>query len=241
LHNYNFFKEIHLENQPQNITPVIILAGGFGTRLSAVVKNVPKPMAPVKGKPFLHYIFQKLQQQNIRQVILSVGYLKEVIQDFFQDNYLGISVLYSVENEPLGTGGGIKNACALIADDAFVLNGDTYFDIELSRLDKSADIAVALKPMSHFDRYGTVELNDNQQIISFSEKQFCEYGLINGGVYYLKKKIFNQIDTPQKFSFEKDILEKHIKDLNIKGNVFDNYFMDIGIPEDYELIMNYEF
>ena len=140
-------------------TPVIILAGGFGTRLSAVVKDLPKPMANINGKPFLHYIFQSLQRQNIENVILSVGYKHEIIQDYFQDNYLGIAIKYAIETEPLGTGGAIKHAFSFVDDDAFVLNGDTFFDVDLSKLrnDKS-DLSIALKPMKNFDRYGTVEL-----------------------------------------------------------------------------------
>jgi D-glycero-alpha-D-manno-heptose 1-phosphate guanylyltransferase len=216
-------------------TPVIILAGGFGTRLSTVVKDVPKPMAPINGKPFLHYIFKELQHQKIKQVVLSVGHLKEVIQDYFQDSYLGISIQYAIENEPFGTGGGIKHAFNFVEDDAFVLNGDTFFDIELSKLKKTdADISIALKPMFNFDRYGTVELNNENRIVSFNEKKYCEHGLINGGVYYFKKSLFDKIETERKFSFEKDILEKHLHHLQIQGTVFDNYFIDIGIPEDYK-------
>jgi D-glycero-alpha-D-manno-heptose 1-phosphate guanylyltransferase len=116
-----------------------------------------------------------------------------------------------------------------------VLNGDTFFDIELSKLKKTdADISIALKPMFNFDRYGTVELNNENRIVSFNEKKHCEHGLINGGVYYFKKSLFDKIETEKKFSFEKDILEKHLHHLQIQGTVFDNYFIDIGIPEDYK-------
>lgn len=216
-------------------TPVILLAGGFGTRLSSIVKDVPKPMASINGKPFLHYIFENLYQQHIQKVVLSVGHLKEVIQDFFQDNYLGIKIQYAVENEPLGTGGGIKHAFSFVEDDAYVLNGDTFFDIELRKLKNNiADISIALKPMFDFERYGTVELNKENSIISFHEKKYCNQGLINGGIYYFRKSLFNKIETPEKFSFEKEILEKHLTDLKIQGMIFDNYFIDIGIPEDYE-------
>jgi len=216
-------------------TPVIILAGGFGTRLSTVVKDVPKPMAPINDKPFLHYIFKELEHQNIKNVVLSVGHLKEVIQDFFQDNYLGISIQYAIENEPLGTGGGIKHAFSFVEEDAFVLNGDTFFDINLSTLkNEDADITLALKPIFNFDRYGTVEVDEAQRIISFNEKKHCEHGLINGGVYYFKKSLFDKIETDFRFSFEKDVLEKHLSDLQIQGKIFDNYFIDIGIPEDYK-------
>jgi D-glycero-alpha-D-manno-heptose 1-phosphate guanylyltransferase len=219
----------------KNQTPVIILAGGFGTRLSTVVKDVPKPMAPINSKPFLHYIFKELQHQHIKNVVLSVGHLKEVIQDFFQDNYLGIAIQYAIENEPLGTGGGIKHAFNFVDDDAYVLNGDTFFDIELAKIkNEDAAITLALKPMFNFDRYGTVEVDEAQRIISFNEKKHCEHGLINGGVYYFKKSLFDTIDTDFKFSFEKDVLEKHVSDLHIQGKIFDNYFIDIGIPEDYK-------
>ena len=221
-------------------TPVIILAGGFGTRLSAVVKDLPKPMANINGKPFLHYIFQSLQRQNIENVILSVGYKHEIIQDYFQDNYLGIAIKYAIETEPLGTGGAIKHAFSFVDDDAFVLNGDTFFDVDLSKLrnDKS-DLFIALKPMKNFDRYGTVELNAANKIISFNEKKQCESGIINGGVYYLKKSLFDKIKTATKFSFEKDILEKHVLGLHFQGIIFDSYFIDIGIPEDYEKAQKY--
>ena len=192
-------------------------------------------MALINDKPFLHYIFKALQQQNIENVILSVGYKHEIIQDFFKDNYLGITVKYAIENEPLGTGGAIKHAFSFVDDDAFVLNGDTFFDVDLSKLkNENADISIALKPMQHFDRYGTVELNAANRIISFNEKKQCESGLINGGVYYFKKSLFDNIHTPTKFSFEKDILEKHVSDLHFDGIIFDSYFIDIGIPEDYE-------
>ena len=192
-------------------------------------------MAPINGKPFLHYIFQELQHQKIKNAVLSVGHLKEVIQDFFQDNYSGIDIQYAIETEPLGTGGGIKNAFNFVNDDAFVLNGDTFFDIDLSKIkNENADISLALRPMFDFDRYGTVELDETQRIISFNEKKHCEHGLINGGVYYFKKSLFDKIETDTKFSFEKDVLEKHLNDLQIQGKIFDNYFIDIGIPEDYE-------
>lgn len=191
-------------------------------------------MAPINGKPFLHYIFEELQAQNIQEVILSVGYLHEIIQDYFKENYLGINIKYSIENEPLGTGGGIKQAFVLVDNAAFVLNGDTFFDIDLSKLIiNDADISMALKPMFEFDRYGTVELNAENNIISFNEKKYCEHGLINGGVYYFRKSLFSKVETAKKFSFEKDILEKHLDSLIIQGKIFDNYFIDIGIPEDY--------
>jgi D-glycero-alpha-D-manno-heptose 1-phosphate guanylyltransferase len=214
-------------------TPAIILAGGFGTRLNSVIKDVPKPMAPINGKPFLHYIFKSLQAQQVPKAILSVGYLNHVINDYFGPKYLGVEIEYATETEPLGTGGGIRHAFSRVEQDAYVLNGDTFFDIELKRLRTDRDLSIALKKMHHFDRYGTVELDGQQRIIAFHEKKSCNEGWINGGVYYFRKDLFSKIKTEEKFSFEKDVLEQNVGMLYMQGVTFENYFIDIGIPEDY--------
>lgn len=224
--------------------PAIILAGGLGTRLRNVVKDLPKPMAPVNGKPFLHYAFMYLKQQGISRVILSVGFRSDSIMEYFGDNYHGISIMYMEEKEPLGTGGGIYHAASLCDEDAFILNGDTFFDVDLKELQNfynlhKADIALALKPMTNFERYGTVHANADDRITQFAEKQATEQGLINGGVYLLSKDCFHKIEDmrnkplPQKFSFETEILEKYVGELKFYGKAFNNYFIDIGIPEDY--------
>lgn len=218
--------------------PVIILAGGLGTRLSSVVKDLPKPMAPVAGKPFLHYIFASLQKQGIKNVILSVGYRYEAIQEFFGSSYLDIDIQYSIEQEPLGTGGGIKQAFDYVTDYAYVLNGDTFFDVPLEDLSNTyfiehADMVLVLKPLTKFDRYGTVEANPNFRVTAFKEKEYKEEGLINGGVYFFGKKLWSEIDTEQKFSFEKEVLEKYVEEKQFYGKINDGYFIDIGIPEDY--------
>ena len=225
--------------------PAIVLAGGLGTRLRSVISDMPKPMAPVCGKPFLHFIFLYLQKQCITDVVLSVGYRSETIQEFFGSKYADINIRYAIENEPLGTGGGIAQAMAMIDSDAFVLNGDTFFDVDLSGLYEfyqkgNCDIALALKRMYHFDRYGTVEVGNQDRVLQFHEKQYRTEGLINGGVYVLSKYLFKKVEEieesplPQKFSFEKDILEKHLLPLHYHGKEFKGYFIDIGIPEDYQ-------
>jgi len=220
-------------------SPAIILAGGLGTRLRPVISDLPKPMAPVNGKPFLHNIFQYLVRQQINEVVLSVGYKNEVIQNFFGDNYAGIAIKYSVEIEPLGTGGGIKQAFELVNDFAFVINGDTFFDVELAALKEfyghsNCDMALSLKQLQNFDRYGTVKLDKEQRIQEFTEKQLMSEGLINGGVYYLSKKLFDKVEVSNKFSLEKDVLEKYVHTLKFYGKTFGGYFIDIGIPEDYQ-------
>lgn len=206
-------------------------------------------MAPVNGKPFLHYVFLYLKAQGVRNVILSVGYKAESIRSYFGDTYNGISILYMEEETPLGTGGGIYHAISLTDGPAYVLNGDTFFDVDLKSLysyytNKQADLVLSLKPMKNFDRYGTVNINGDERIKSFEEKKFLEEGLINGGVYLMSKDCFGKIEVqmekllPRKFSFEKDILEKQVDFLKLYGKTSDSYFIDIGIPEDYEKVQN---
>jgi D-glycero-alpha-D-manno-heptose 1-phosphate guanylyltransferase len=214
----------------------IVLAGGFGTRLQKVVNNVPKPMAPINDKPFLFYLLKFLQKNSIDRVILSVGYKWEIIKEYFGEKFDNIDLIYSMENEPLGTGGAIKKALSYLENDqSYVLNGDTFFNISLNelRLNKNSKIILALKKMQNFDRYGNVKIDDNGSIIAFEEKKFTENGNINGGIYFLRKNIFDEFDLPKKFSFE-EFLEENYKKLNAKGKIFNNYFIDIGIPKDYE-------
>ncbi|EAH5200876.1 D-glycero-D-manno-heptose 1-phosphate guanosyltransferase, partial [Campylobacter upsaliensis] len=170
----------------------IILCGGLGTRLRAVVKDVPKPMASVGGKPFLEFIFEFLKKQGVKSVILAVSYKYEVIQEYFKDSFLGIKIRYSIEKEPLGTGGAIKEALKLCEEEQiFVLNGDSIFEIDLKNLRlNGAKICLALKKMFDFERYGAVSIDESGEIVEFKEKSFCKEGLINGGIYLLKRDIF---------------------------------------------------
>lgn len=211
----------------------IILCGGLGTRLKSVIKDVPKPMALINDKPFLEFIFEYLKKQGIKEVILAVSYKYEVIQEYFKDEFLDIKIKYSIEKEPLGTGGAIKEALKFIKNEAYVLNGDTFFDIDLSKLKlNGSKICFALKQMNDFDRYGTVNINKQGFVLSFEEKIFKKQGLINGGIYLLTKDIFNKFDLEKKFSFE-EFLQENYEKLKAKAHIFDDYFIDIGVPEDY--------
>lgn len=211
----------------------IILAGGLGTRLKSVVKDLPKPMAPICDKPFLQYILEFCFKNGISNVVLAVSYKWEIIKDYFSDNYKGIKLTYSVEDEPLGTGGAIKQALKYIGQkECYIINGDTFFDIELKKMYlNDAKICFALKEMREFERYGNVKV-DNGCIVSFEEKSFCEKGYINGGIYLLDKSIFDDFTLESKFSFE-EFIEANFKALKAKAIIFDDYFIDIGIPEDY--------
>ncbi|WP_086249319.1 D-glycero-D-manno-heptose 1-phosphate guanosyltransferase [Campylobacter vicugnae] len=217
----------------------IILCGGLGTRLRSVISDVPKPMAPINNKPFLAFVLEYLKKQNISRVVLAVSYKYEIIQEYFGNSYLGMQILYSIEKEPLGTGGAILEALNLInSDSCYVLNGDTFFDVNLDRLKlDDSDICVALKPMKNFDRYGSVDIDNNSYISAFNEKKFTSNGLINGGVYLIKKNIFNSFNLPNKFSFE-EFFQENFLIFNAKATVFDDYFIDIGIPQDYKAFID---
>ena len=211
----------------------IILAGGLGTRLRSVVSEVPKCMAPVGGNPFLQYQLEWLSRFDISHVVLSVGYLKEVIEEFVASREWPFKVSYAVEKEPLGTGGGIRLALSRCkGKKVFVLNGDTFFNVDLNALTFTAPVTLALKPMRDFDRYGAVDW-DGDLVEAFHEKAHCAEGLINGGVYAIDRTTLDMSLFPKKFSFEQEVLEP-LADYGLVAGVVDNgYFIDIGIPEDY--------
>ena len=211
----------------------VILAGGLGTRLRSVVSEVPKCMAPVDGKPFLQYMLEWLSRFDVSHVVLSVGYLREVIFAFIDSREWPFEISYAVEEEPLGTGGGIRLALTKCREDrVIVLNGDTFFNVDLKALTFAAPVTLALKPMRDFDRYGAVDLAGGL-VTGFHEKTACTEGLINGGVYALVRSRLDLAFYPGRFSFEKDLLEPLAAARLVAGQVQEAYFIDIGIPEDY--------
>lgn len=223
------------------IKEVIILAGGFGTRLQKVVADVPKPMAPVNGKPFLQYILDYCIQQGIESVVLSTGYKHEVIFSHFGTHYKSLQIQYAHEQEPLGTGGGIQLALQKCSDDnVVVLNGDTFFDVDLQALESQhikaqSEFSIAAKKMYHFNRYGIIQTKDNR-ITAFEEKRAVHEGIINAGVYIINREKFLAMQLPQKFSMEKEYMEKYFSSKHFYAFEFNGYFIDIGIPEDYEKV-----
>ncbi len=214
----------------------IVLAGGLGTRLREVVKDLPKPMARVKDKPFLEYILNYLNKNGITRVILSVGYKWDTIKEYFGNKFKKIEIIYSIENEPLGTGGALKKALSLCKqDNVYIINGDTFFNINLKDLElrNNSKILLCLKYMKNFNRYGCVEIDDNGFVTTFTEKEDKDFGNINGGIYLISKNIFNEYNLEEKFSFE-DFIKSNFRELKVFAQIFDGYFIDIGIPEDYQ-------
>jgi D-glycero-alpha-D-manno-heptose 1-phosphate guanylyltransferase len=222
------------------ITECIILAGGLGTRLRSAVPDLPKAMAPVAGKPFLSYVIDGLRMQGIRRFVFSLGYMHEVIEQFLREQYPTLDYTTIIEPEPFGTGGAIQLALqAAHTDHVLITNGDTLFRADVISLEElhrrvDSECTLALKPMQDFDRYGCVEIDEQNQVVSFREKQHYTEGLINGGLYLLNRQAFLKRTFPVKFSFEKDYLEAFIANGSFYAVPSDAYFIDIGIPHDFE-------
>lgn len=221
------------------IKEAIILAGGFGTRLRESLPDLPKSMAPVNGRTFLFYLINYLRSQGIEKIIFSLGFKHEIIETYLNANFSTLDFECVIEREPLGTGGAILASCYKVSErTVLIVNGDTIFKIDLQKAitehnKHQSDCTLLLKPMENFDRYGVVELNEDDSIKSFKEKQFYKSGLINGGVYIVNTEQLLAEEMPARFSFEKDYLEKYSDTRRIYGSVQNGYFIDIGIPEDY--------
>ncbi|MDI9364560.1 MAG: nucleotidyltransferase family protein [Flavobacterium sp.] len=220
----------------------IILAGGLGTRLRSVINQQPKVLAPVAGKPFLYWLITYLQKQGVNNFVFSLGYLHEQVELFLMDEFPALNYQVVIEDEPLGTGGAIKlclNFCN--EEDIILANGDTFFELDIDAfyrnfIETSSNCSIALTPMQHFDRYGSVTITNENIITEFNEKRYCETGLINTGLVLFKKSVFEAKTSSvgNKFSFEKDFIEPNISNLKVTGFITGGYFIDIGIPEDYQ-------
>jgi D-glycero-alpha-D-manno-heptose 1-phosphate guanylyltransferase len=220
-------------------TTAILLAGGLGTRLRSVVADLPKPMAPVCNKPFLHYVFAQLQQAGITHVVLSVGYKWETISAYFGNKYDNITIDYCIETEPLGTGGAIKAALHYCnTNNVAVLNGDSIFNFDLKSFLAStaqAPVLMAVRAIDNASRYGTISINTENTITQFIEKTGLEQaGIINTGIYLINKNhFFNNCPVQDKFSIEQDYFAHIVTHNQIQGVLGNGYFIDIGIPEDF--------
>lgn len=218
-----------------------MLAGGFGTRLAHVVPDVCKPMAPVAGRPFLRFIMDQLAAAGFDRVVVADGYRREQIEGFFGSAYRGMAVEYSPENTPLLTGGAVKRALGRCRSNwVFVLNGDTWLDVDFAAMEaaacdapENAPAVIAVKRMRDFERYGTVDVDADGALSAFHEKRPCEEGLINAGVYLLRGDALDGM--PEKFSLESDYFEHVVGDGALRAVECTGGFIDIGVPEDYEL------
>jgi len=223
----------------------VFLAGGRGTRLQSVVSDRPKPLADINGKPFLYYLLAyNLKYNLIDKIILSIGYKKEMISDYFGTSFQGIPIVYSLEEEPLGTGGAILNSLKYSdSNEILVFNGDSFFELDLNQFvyqsrQRNRPFSIALSEMENFDRYGSVDFDENY-IIKFQEKKFMTKGFINTGIYLLEKNIFKNYSLGSVFSIESDFLQNFTKEIGISYFIQKAFFVDIGIPEDYYKFIDY--
>ena len=220
---------------------LIILAGGFGTRLRQVVADVPKPMAPVGERPFLAFVLDALVPQGITRIILSVYHQSEVIESYFGQSYLGVPVNYVKEPEPLGTGGAIKYVMQTLQlkahQPALVVNGDTSLELNVSEFlamhqKQQRLISMALALVMDTSRYGAVLVRGGC-VSAMCEKGQEGEGLINAGAYLIEPALWQHIITPKAFSFEQAVLTEHLAKLLPAAFIAQGQFIDIGIPKDY--------
>jgi len=216
----------------------IVLAGGLGTRLRGVVPDLPKPLAPVNGRPFLAIVLEQLSAQGFASVVLSVGYRHELIRQAFGDRFGGLALVYAVEDRPLGTGGAIRLAARQCGDaDVFVLNGDSYADLDFADMQAThcearVSLTVCAVEVPDAARYGRVLVRDSR-ITGFAEKGAAGPGLINAGIYLMRRNLLEVPDLPEVFSFERDVLEARLGELRPLAYPARGRFIDIGVPEDY--------
>ena len=217
----------------------LILAGGFGTRLGKLTEETPKPMLLVDKRPFVEYLVVNLKKCGIHNIIFSTGYFSKKIINFFGDgSAYGINISYVEERNPLGTGGAVKNAYSYLDSEFLVLNGDSLFDInykilsDLLRADENALVSIALRETEDVSRYGCVKIS-GLYVKAFNEKSLNKAsGLINGGVYLMKKEVLDFF-SEGKSSLEEDWFPK-LADMNkLLGKKIDGYFIDIGILDDF--------
>jgi D-glycero-alpha-D-manno-heptose 1-phosphate guanylyltransferase len=217
----------------------IILAGGLGTRLAGRLEGVPKPMAPVAGRPFLEILLLQLRRAGCRRAILSVGHLRTVIEDHFGAAFDGMHISYAVEDTPLGTGGAIRQALAQASGDAvLVLNGDTFAQADYPGMmrfhrNEGATATIAVVHQADAARYGRVRVKE-KRVVAFEEKGQTGPGLINAGAYVLNRNLEWPARLGEKFSIETDFFAPELARLRPAAYEVRGYFLDIGVPEDLE-------
>ena len=221
------------------VKQAVLLAGGFGTRLGDISKDCPKPVLPVSGKPFLVYLIENLKRFGIREFVVCVGHLSDRVEQTLGDgSSLGVRISYSVEQEPLGTGGCLKNALPLLDSQFLVLNGDTLFDFNFSDFISKQEklgpdgIHMALREVEDVSRYGAIVL-DGTRVTSFQDKTQRGPGWINGGVYLMKKSAVSEFPD-QRFSLENDYFPAKAAKGQLHGTKYPGFFIDIGVPESYK-------
>jgi D-glycero-alpha-D-manno-heptose 1-phosphate guanylyltransferase len=217
----------------------IVLAGGLGTRLASRLHGLPKPMAPIAGRPFLEILLTQLRRSGCTRVLLSVGHQHAVIQEHFGAAFDGLAIDYVIESVPLSTGGAIRLALAEAREESvLVLNGDTFLNADYAAMlgfhaVQGAAVTLAVVHCDDVSRYGGVTL-EGRRIVGFQEKGRSGPGYISAGTYVLARNLAWPPALPEKFSIERDFFVPEVARLRPAAYKVDGFFLDIGIPEDLD-------
>jgi D-glycero-alpha-D-manno-heptose 1-phosphate guanylyltransferase len=216
----------------------IVLAGGQGTRLRPVVDDVPKPLAPVGGRPFLAYVLDRLERGGVSDVTMAIGYRGDEIAAALGARHGGLALRYITEPAPLGTGGALRQALAAAGQFPVVaLNGDTYLECDFAAMLRAhgaagARLTVAVRRAADTGRFGTVAI-EGGRVTEFAARRPGGAGLINCGVYLFSDNVLADPALPESFSFESDFLAPRARALRPLAYEVSGYFIDIGVPEDF--------
>jgi NDP-sugar pyrophosphorylase family protein len=232
----------------KNFPGALILAGGLGKRLRAAYAAGPKSLAPVGRQPFLDYLLKWLRAEGVEDVILCVGYKRSRIRRHVgSGRKWGLRVRYSIEKKLLGTAGAVKKAGEMLAGErVFVVNGDTFLDVNLRKMsafhrDQKGWATLAVARVADARRFGTLQLDPRGRVTVFLEKSAsgaddtcaCPRRQINGGVYLFEKKLFSRIPARGQVSLEKEVFPRLLLEKRLFGFVTDGYFLDIGVTDDF--------
>lgn len=216
----------------------IVLAGGFGTRLRQVISDVPKPMAPVAGRPFLEILLTYLAKNGFQRVVLSLGHLADKVVSHFGNRYQDLELVYEIEDAPLGTGGAVRAALEHCRDDhVFVFNGDTFLDLEVPLVEalwkQNGFPVIVVREMQDTSRYGCLDVVDGR-VVAFLGKGMAGPGSINAGCYVLPRHCLDDYNVGTPFSLEADYFACSVPQIQIDAFVTQGHFIDIGVPKDYD-------
>ncbi len=216
----------------------IILAGGLGTRLRGAIGDLPKPLAPIAGEPFLVWLMRALRRRGVERFVLSTGYGARSIEDAIGRAFEGAEVVYAREDEPLGTGGAARLAMTRATSDlVWLLNGDTYCEVDMLAAEQrhrqaGARLTMAVRRVDDTSRFGRVEI-EGDRAIRFDEKGAAGPGWINAGSYLLDRRVVEDFPSAQAFSLEHEWLVPRCEAIAPLGVEAEGYFIDIGVPESY--------
>ncbi len=217
----------------------VVFCGGFGTRLREVLPDKPKVLAEINGVPFVHYLLRKIEKSGCKKVILCTGYLAEQIESLLGNKFGELSIVYSKESNPMGTGGALRNAEQYITTKyALVMNGDSFVECDFRdyyywHIKVGAKISMIVKKTLDTSRYGSLSLNEGDRITKFQEKvcsSEIEGKFVNVGVYLMDHRILQKIPQKVPLSLEKEVFPNLLSD-GVFGYRIEGYFIDIGTPQ----------